>query len=81
MPDINLIIQLITALLIAYVVWKTHDNAAGIKSVHAAVNSRLDQLVEEIRKNVFNQGVAEGRSQITEEQKRDSKLTGYGGHK
>jgi hypothetical protein len=69
MPDINLVIQLITTVLIAYIVWKTHGNALAIKAVHSAVNSRLDELVAEIRISVFNKGVEEGRNQVIEEQK------------
>lgn len=68
--NLNTIIGLMTALLVAYAAWRSHSNSASINAVHLAVNSRLDQLVEEIRKNALVNGIAEGRKQVHEERKK-----------
>lgn len=67
--DANLIIQLLTSACIVWITWKTQKNGKNISDVHLAVNSRLDQLISEIRENVLAQGIRTGRQQVHDEQK------------
>lgn len=72
------LIGLVSALLLVYVTWKSHTHGEEIKKnrqethqIYLSINSRVDQLIAEIRKNVLAIGIAEGRNQVHDEQKRD----------
>lgn len=57
------IAQLLTAVAAIGAVVVGWRNGRGIRSVHELTNSRLDQLIEEVRKTATEAGRKQGRAE------------------
>jgi hypothetical protein len=63
MPSIDTVFQFVTAILLAYVAFKS-------RSTHLLVNSRMNELLAVTKELATKTGIAEGRTQVHEEQKK-----------
>lgn len=63
MPHESLIVATLTLVASLFAYWKARQAVAKIEEVHITFNSRMDDLMERIRKEAFALGKTEGRAE------------------